>query len=211
MPVERSELDVSDKAVQAARIAVAHVRRVALLGPQGTWTQQAALELWPGLPMEWHFGAPEQMRSALQQGVVDAVLLPARTSVVGDTPYRAELDAMLMLEGVHLLAQYARMLGYCLLGHAGALMNDVLRVYAHPVALAEAAPWLDVHLPRAQRMPCDSAGHAAERVAQSADRKSASLGPALAGSLHGLLAIATGIEEGPHNITQWWVVGRDAM
>lgn len=211
MPVERAQLDVSDKAVQAARSAVAHVRRVALLGPQGTWTHQVALELWPGVPMEWHFGAPEQLRTALQQGEVDAVLLPARTTVVGDTPYRAELDAMLTMARVHLLAQYARMLGYCLLGHAGAQVSDVLRVYAHPVALAEAAPWLDVHLPHAQRMPCESAGHAAEWVAQSADRNCASLGPALAGSLHGLLAIATGIEQGPHNITQWWVVGRDAM
>ena len=47
-------------------------------------------------------------------------------------------------------------------------------------------------------------------MAQASDASSASLGPALAGELHDLTPLATGIEEGRHNVTEWWVVGRTA-
>ena len=187
-----------------------HVRKLALLGPEGTWTHQAALELWPGTAVRCLFMPVAEMFAALEQRAVDAVLLPARTSIVGDTPYMPVLQELLMREGVASLASYARMLGYCLLAKSAMPLHDVQRVLAHPVALAEAAPWLDLRLPNALRVECQSAGEAAQLVAQAADASSASLGPALAGELHGLTPLATGIEEGRHNVTEWWVVGRTA-
>ena len=188
--------------------ALGHVRKLALLGPEGTWTHQAALELWPGTSVRCLFMPVAEMFAALERRAVDAVLLPARTTIVGDTPYMPVLQELLALEDIEPLASYARMLGYCLLAKSAMPLQDVQRVLAHPVALAEAAPWLDLRLPNALRVECQSAGEAAQLVAQSLDGSSASLGPALAGELHGLVPLVTGIEEGRHNVTEWWVVGR---
>lgn len=150
------------------------------------------------------------MPAALQRKDVDAVLLPARTGIVGDTPYMPLLLALLQLDGVEQIANYARMLGYCLLARPEASLNTIQSIHAHPVALAEAAPWIAKHLPNARHVESASAGHAASVVAQENDVLSASLGPALAGELHGLRSIVFGIEEGPHNVTEWWVVGYPA-
>ncbi len=196
--------------LQRMQARVAHLQSVALLGPEGTWTHQAALELWPDGGAQLDFMDVALMREGLRDHKVDAVMLPARTSIVGDTPYMPVLVELLALDGVMQLACYARMLGYCLLAHSTIPLSEVQCVLAHPVALAEAAPWLDHHLPDAQRIECSSAGQAAQMVASRADGITASLGPALAGQLHGLAAIASGIEEGPHNVTEWWVVGHRA-
>ncbi|MBF5004430.1 prephenate dehydratase domain-containing protein [Diaphorobacter caeni] len=194
--------------LQILQEALAPVRRLALLGPAGTWTHQAALDLWPGRTVELAFMDVARMPAALADRQVDAVLLPARTSIVGDTPYMPVLRELLALDEMRHLAAFARMLGFCLLARAGASLGEIRQVHAHPVALVEAAPWLDAHLPQARRVASGSAGEAATAVAARSDVASASLGPALAGQMHGLLPLVEGIEEGQHNVTEWWVVGR---
>ncbi|WP_240939541.1 prephenate dehydratase domain-containing protein [Diaphorobacter sp. HDW4A] len=197
--------------LQSLQSTLAPVRRLALLGPAGTWTHQAALELWPAGCVEHTFMDVAEMRAALLQGRVDAILLPARTSIVGATPYMPLVRELLALDDVVHFGLYARMLGYCLLACSGVSLQSIRQVHAHPVALVEAALWLDGNLPHAQRVACASAGEAAAWVAVSGDVTSASLGPALAGQMHGLIPLVEGIEEGPHNVTEWWVVGRSSI
>ncbi|MFQ6685388.1 prephenate dehydratase domain-containing protein, partial [Bordetella pertussis] len=52
-------------------------------------------------------------------------------------------------------------------------------------------------------------GAAAQAVAASATQDKASFGPRVGASVYQLVSLADGIEEGPHNVTRWWVLGRD--
>ncbi|MNV58833.1 prephenate dehydratase [compost metagenome] len=90
----------------------------------------------------------------------------------------------------------------------GVALAQLQAVCAHPVALQEAAPWLQQHLPALPQRPCASAGAAAQAVAAATDQALACLGPALAATLHGLHVLQGGIEQGPHNETCWWLLGR---
>ena len=194
--------------LQAVQSALRPLRRVALLGPEGTWTHQAALDLWPGADAPQRvFADAEAMPGLLERHDVDAVMLPARTRLVGATPYLPMLESLLAHGSVTLMVRYARMLGYSLLACEGARLESITQVLAHPVALEEAQPWLARHLPEVRRVACASAGDAAQQVAMWGDACSASLGPCLAGAMHGLATLVSGIEEGPHNVTEWWVLG----
>ncbi|RAR84763.1 prephenate dehydratase [Paracidovorax anthurii] len=188
-----------------ARPAAPTDRRIAYLGPAGSWTHQACIELFGGdaplVPME-----RQALFAAYQAGTLHGLCVPVATSLVGATPY---LDDVLALDAPLVVAEYPRMLGYSLLALPGATLRGIRTVIAHPVALEEARPWLDRELPHAAREEAASGGAAAQAVADGASRAAASLGPGIGAAFYGLAPLAEHIEEGPHNVTRWWVLGRE--
>ncbi|RAR57134.1 prephenate dehydratase [Paraburkholderia unamae] len=178
--------------------------RVGYLGPGGSWTHQACLDLFGGdelVPLE-----VSRLFEDYTSGCIDHACVPVTTSVVGVTPY---LDFVLNLPDVVVVAEYPKMLGYSLLASPGTKLEDIRRVTAHPVALEEVKPWLDLKMPTVQRIPAVTGGDAARSVAESGDKALASMGPRIGGEIYGLISLADGIEEGPHNVTRWWVLGRE--
>lgn len=176
---------------------------IGYLGPAGSWTHQACLDL---------FGASELLplsRDALftdyAQGRVERACVPVTTSVVGVTPY---LDAVLDLPQVMIVAEYPKMLGYSLLAKPGTKREDIMEVRAHPVAFEEVRPWLEREMPHVRRVDAASGGAAAQAVADSTTLDKASLGPKVGATVYPLVSLVDGIEEGPHNVTRWWVLGR---
>lgn len=177
---------------------------IGYLGPAGSWTHQACLDL---------FGATELVplsRDALfkdyAEGRLERACVPVTTSVVGVTPY---LDAVLDLPQVTIVAEYPKMLGYSLLAKPGTRREDIVEVRAHPVAFEEVRPWLEREMPLVRRVDAASGGAAAQAVAQSASSDKASFGPKVGASVYPLVSLVDGIEEGPHNVTRWWVLGRE--
>jgi prephenate dehydratase len=178
---------------------------VGYLGPAGSWTHQACIELY-GEDALVPYGR-EQLFTAFAQGRLDRLCVPVTTSVVGATPY---LDDVLAMRGASIVAEYTRTLGYSLLVQPRTTRAQVKTVLAHPVALQEVKPWLDREMPTVERRPAASGGAAAEEVAGAAAADLAAMAPPAAAQIHGLVALAQGIEEGPHNVTRWWVIGREA-
>lgn len=177
--------------------------QIAYLGPAGSWTHQACMVLFG----EANLVALDRQAlfEALRAKTVAKACVPATTSVVGATPY---LDDVLALETVYVVGEYPKALGYSLLAKPGARKEDIRTVLAHPVALEEVKPWLDLEMPDAERQPAASGGAAAKSVAEGAASSVAAMGPPSAARLYGLAPIVNGIEEGPHNMTRWWVLGR---
>jgi chorismate mutase / prephenate dehydratase len=178
--------------------------RTAYLGPAGSWTHQAALDLFGEtalVPL-----ARDELFAAYAAGTVEQACVPVITSIVGVTPY---MDAVLDLPEVTVIAEYPRMLGYSLLARPRTRQQDIKEVFAHPVALEEAKPWLDQIMPSVRRTEAASGGDAAQRVALSPTLDKASVGPRIGASIYGLVSLVDGIEEGPHNVTRWWVLGHE--
>lgn len=176
---------------------------IGYLGPAGSWTHQACLELFGErelVPL-----AREALFLGYAEGRVERACVPVTTSLVGVTPY---LDAVLDLPEVTIVAEYPRMLGYSLLAKPGTRREDIVEVHAHPVAFEEVRPWLEREMPRVRRVDAASGGAAARAVAQSAALGLASFGPRVGTRIYPLVSLVDGIEEGPHNVTRWWVLGR---
>lgn len=176
---------------------------IGYLGPAGSWTHQACLELFDAkdlVPL-----SREALFAGYAEGQVERACVPVTTSVVGVTPY---LDAVLALPEVTIEAEYPRMLGYSLLAQPGTRREDIVEVHAHPVAFEEVRPWLAREMPQVRRVEAASGGAAAQVVADSATRDKASFGPRAGAAVYPLVSLVDGIEEGPHNVTRWWVLGR---
>jgi len=112
--------------------------RTAYLGPAGSWTHQACLDLYGAdglVPL-----SREALFAAYADGKVERACVPVATSVVGLTPY---MEDVLALPRVVVVAEYPKMLGYSLLARPGTRREDIKEVHAHPVAFEEVRPWLE--------------------------------------------------------------------
>ncbi|WP_321177574.1 MULTISPECIES: prephenate dehydratase [Bradyrhizobium] len=179
--------------------------QIGYLGPAGSWTHHACLELFG--PSDLVPMSQDELIAAYRSEKIDRACLPITTSLVGATPF---LDPILDLANVRIVAEYPKMLGYSLLARHGARLEDVKEVLGHPVAFEEAKLWLDYWLPQVRRTATASSGAAAQTVANSEGLVKASIGPKFGAAIYGLASIVDGIEEGPHNVTRWWVLGRDS-
>ncbi len=176
--------------------------RVAYLGPQGTFSEQAVRQ---------HFGQQvaaepaatidEAFRSA-ESGATQFAVAPAENStdgVVGRT-----LD-LLLTTPLRICGEIELRVRQNLLSRAGKLAA-IKRVYSHAQSLAQCNGWLNQHLPAAERIQVSSNAEAARRA--SKEKGAAAIAGEAAAALYKLKLLARGIEDDPNNTTRFLVLGQ---
>ena len=176
--------------------------RVAYLGPEGTFSEQAVRK---------HFGSAVE---ALAQASVDEAfrrceaggaqfaVVPVENSTEGAVGRTLDL---LLLTPLRICAEIELRVQQNLLSKepdAGAIR----RVYSHAQSLAQCAGWLARHLPGAERIPVASNAEAARRAADEAG--AAAIAGEAAGERYKLNLLARSIEDDPTNTTRFLVLGR---
>ncbi|PBB51976.1 MULTISPECIES: prephenate dehydratase domain-containing protein [Mesorhizobium] len=185
---------------QPPAIDTSWIKRAGYIGPEGTWTHQASLDLFGDQVELVPFS--DGLFEAYENGCVDVACVPATTSLVGATPY---LDQVLSLRSPTIIAEYPKVLSYSLMASKDASFSMIAKVVGHPVALQEGAGWLDENMPNVER---ESRRGSTSFVAEQKSPSIAAFGPGLGAKLYNLQILRTGIEEGLHNVTRWWVLGR---
>lgn len=188
--------------VMSACLAQEQPLRVAYLGPEGTFTQAAALR---------HFGhavttvalnaIDEVFREVESEGCAYGVV-PVENSIEGVVNHTLDsfVDSPLAICGEVELRIHHHLLG------TGGALSGVARIYAHQQSLAQCRRWLDRNLLNAERIPVSSNAEAARRAA--AEPGAAAIAGEAAAEIYGLAVIANNIEDDPANTTRFLVVGR---
>jgi len=178
---------------------------VAYLGPQATFTHQAARE---------RFGAGAALKPTrgigdvfdeVERGRVAFGVVPVENSTEGAVNVTldrlVESDVLICGEAYLEIAQH-------LLSRAGSL-GEVKRVLSHPQGLAQCRSWLAQHLPDVPTEETSSTAAAVEMAA--ADPTLAGIASALAGELYGVPVLRDRIEDNRHNATRFLVIGRQPI
>ena len=175
---------------------------VAHFGPTATFTHQAALH---------HFGASVSYRptraipevfSLVERGDVDVGVVPVENSTEGAVNHTLDclVDSELLVSGEIRLEIH-----HCLLSRARELA-EVKRVYSHPQPIGQCREWLDRNLPHAETVETTTTANAAERVAE--DATAAAIASDLASRVYGVPILRERIEDVPHNVTRFFVLGQ---
>jgi prephenate dehydratase len=137
------------------------VPRIAYFGPQGTFTEQAALSFAePGLDELVPVDTVPQALAAVRRGETDAACVPVENSVEGAVP--ATMDALAEDEPLVAVAEVVLPVRFSILVRPD---TEVVRTVAsHPHALAQVRHWLAEHLPEAQAVATTSTSAAAFAV-----------------------------------------------
>lgn len=177
--------------------------RVAFLGPEGTFTHQAA---------KLHFGTSARPVPAgtitgvfdeVGRGEADFGVVPVENSSEGIVNHT--LDSFLDTD-LCIIAEVLVEVSHCLLVHHDIGETDIARVYSHPQALAQCRHWLETHLPRASLVETASTADAA-RAAQT-DSHGAAIASELAAKLYDLHVLRRQLQDIAHNRTRFLVIGK---
>jgi len=204
-PLTTEAVDAIWREILSACRALEAPLSVAYLGPQATFTHQAALirfgtqaELRPARSIAEIFDDVE--REQAQFGVV-----PVENSTEGAV--NVTLDRLIESEAVICGELYLE-IGQYLLSHATEL-SQVKRVLSHPQGLAQCRSWLAEHLPDVATEETPSTAAAAELAA--GDPTVAAIASELAAQLYGVPVLRPRVEDNRHNATRFLVIGRQPL
>ncbi|HEY3752789.1 MAG TPA: prephenate dehydratase [Pseudonocardiaceae bacterium] len=179
--------------------------RIAYFGPQGTFTEQAALHLVDAgadelVPVDTVRGA----LAAVRRGDVDAACVPVENSVEGAV--NATMDALVDGEPLIVMAEFVLPVRFSVLVRPGTAAADVRTVASHPHALAQVRNWLIEHLPNAEVVASTSTAAAAVAVAKG--QFDAAVTAPVAATHYPLAALATDIADVPDAATRFLLLRR---
>ncbi|MFL2450849.1 MAG: prephenate dehydratase [Verrucomicrobiales bacterium] len=204
--IEKSEGRLSEASIRAiyreimsAALSLEQDLKIAYLGPQGTWTHQAAISKF-GHSVKY---SPQESLA----GVFDCVarkkadygVVPIENSTEGavnhtldmfaDSPLRICAQILLPIENA-LMAKIAR--------------DKISKLYSHPQVFGQCRNWIQKNFPGADLVEVSSTTRAAELVNEQAG--AAALGGRLAAELNGLEILDDNIQDKATNTTRFLVL-----
>ena len=176
--------------------------RVAYLGPQGTFSEQAVRQHFgQGVAAEPTATIDEAFRSA-ESGATQFAVAPAENStdgVVGRT-----LD-LLLTTPLRICGEIELRVKQNLLSRMKGI-KEIRKIYSHAQSLAQCNGWLGQNLPNAERIPVGSNAEAARRAAK--EKGAAAIAGETAAAIYKLKVLGRGIEDDPNNTTRFLVLGQ---
>jgi len=149
------------------------VVRIAYLGPEGTFTEAALLQMTAAdlvpdhgpdglrrLPMEGTVAALD----AVRDGLADFACVPIENSIDGSV--MPTLDSLAIGSALQVFAETTLDVAFSIVVKPGRTADGVGTLAAFPVAAAQVRQWLAANLPGAELRPAYSNADAARQVAE---------------------------------------------
>jgi len=177
--------------------------RVGYLGPEGTFTQEAALHVPAADELELvPFATIYDTVVAVHEGAVQRAVVPIENSLEGSVS--ATLDTLAFeTEGVTIVGEGVLPIHQCLIAQRDIALEDIEVVISHPQANAQCARFLRSRLPEARVMTTDSTADAVRLVSERIRHRWAAIGTKLAADLYGCQVLSAGIEDVAGNETRF--------
>jgi prephenate dehydratase len=162
--------------------------KVAVLGPEGTFTDAAAKRMFPGARLEYMEDVGDVFRFVSEgKGLGVAAVENSLEGSVGKTM------ESLMRYDLKITGELTLDISLCLLAKKGVKAADVKAVMSHPHALAQCRDYLDRKFPKAKRQGTSSTTEAMKEAAGRGD--AAAVGSKESGLKYGLAALDEGIQD----------------
>jgi len=188
--------------IMSSCLALEKPLNIAYLGPQGTFTQAAALK---------HFGHSIEMQPMtaipdvfceVESGNCDYGVVPVENSTEGVVSHTLD---MFLKSPLSICSEVSLRINQNLMSNAPSL-QAVKVIYSHQQSLAQCRGWLDRHVGQGvERVSVSSNAEAAKMAAD--DHTAAAIAGESAAELYNLQILNSNIEDEPGNTTRFLVIG----
>lgn len=201
-PIKDESIAPIWREIMSACRALEQTIRVAFLGPQGTFTEEAAISYF-GCSVEFEpCNDIDAIFKAVSNGNCRFGVVPVENSTEGVVTRSLDL---LQQEPLKIVGEVSLRVRHQLL----ALQNDlhkITTVYAHPQALAQCQNWLTQHIPHAKRQAVSSNAEGA-RLA-SMDPTAAAIASERTAGFFQLHVVMPGIQDVSSNRTRFVILAQ---
>jgi chorismate mutase/prephenate dehydratase len=201
-PLPDEEIVRLFREIMSACLAQQESLKVAFLGPEGTFTQQAVLKHFGHSVRSLPLTSIEEVFREVESGTADFGVVPIENSSEGTV--NNTLD-MFLTSPLGVCGEVELRVHQNLMGRMSSLA-DVQRICAHPQALAQCRGWLAEHLQGIERLPVASNAEGARRARD--EEGTAAIASAAAAVVYGLNMLVPEIEDRQDNTTRFLVIGR---
>jgi len=200
-PLSEEEIARLFREIMSACLALEQVLNIAYLGPEGTFTQAAALKHFGHSVRSTALGSIDQVFREVESGACHYGVVPVENSIEGVVNHTLD---MLINSRLLICGEVELRIHHHLLTRAKKL-DRIRQVYSHQQSLAQCRGWLDAHLLNAERIGVSSNAEAAKRVAGS--KNAAAIAGESAAEYYHLPILYKNIEDLPDNTTRFLVLG----
>ena len=200
-PLTEPSLRSIYREIISAMIGLERELSIAYLGPEATYTHQAALKNFGNSLNYCPMNTIADVFTAVERDEADYGVIPVENSTGGaviDT-----LDRFLETD-LKIVAQIYMKVEHCLVSNCN--LKSIQRIYSKDQAFIQCRDWLARNLPHAEQVRVDSTVQAVERVRDEMD--SAAVASELAAQLYGVPLQAQGIQDHSKNVTRFLVLGK---
>ncbi|MDQ2785812.1 MAG: prephenate dehydratase [Chloroflexota bacterium] len=182
-------------------------RRIAYLGPMGTFSEEAATRYAHGQEGDFQaipFPSFPAVAQAVETGVATEGVLPFENSLEGAVS--ATLDILIHETPLRIRGEAILPVRHLLWGRPGSDITGITRVISHPQALGQCRHFLDRLLPGVSTVAALSTAGAVEQVMRDDACDQAAIGTQRAGELFGATPLASDIQDEKRNFTRFIVL-----
>jgi len=187
--------------IMSACLALEKPMAVSYLGPQGTFSEAAAVKHFGHAAHAIACSSIDEVMQKVEAGEVDYAVAPVENSTEGAVG--RTLDLMLATP-LKICGEVVLRVHQHLLGKSKGLKN-VKRIYSHAQSFAQCHEWLNRNLPGIQRVPVASNAEAARLAGK--DTGSYAIAGDMAAERYRLNILTPNIEDEPNNTTRFWILG----
>jgi chorismate mutase/prephenate dehydratase len=204
-PLSDAEMLRLFREIMSVCLAQQEPLKIAYLGPEGTFTQQAVNQHFGHSVQALGVTGIDDVFSQVESSEADFGVVPVENSNQGIVSHTLDrfVDSNLKICGEIEMAIH-----HNLLSQARSLAQ-IERVYSHQQSLSQCKHWIRQHLPDAECIAVSSNAEAARRVRHSPD--AAAISSQSAAEIYGVPVLFARIEDRPDNATRFLVIGRELL
>jgi chorismate mutase/prephenate dehydratase len=200
-PLDKKALEAIYREIMSSSLAIEKQLKIAYLGPEASFSNLAALKRFGSQVGYVACNSISDVFLEVERDAADYGVVPIENSIEGAVTYTLDMFADSDLK---ICAQIILDVAHNLL--ANCPKNKIRRIYSNPQVFGQCKIWLQENLPWAEWIEVSSTTRAAQIAAK--EKNSACIASLLAAKVYKLKVVASDIEDSPHNITRFLVIGK---
>jgi len=200
-PLTHEGLKAIYREIMSASFSLEKPLAIAYLGPRATFTHLAAMKRFGACVTYLPCNNIGDVFLEVEKDNADYGVIPIENSIEGAVSHTLD---MLVDSDLKICAQIMLDITHNLLSRGA--KDGIRRIYSNPQVFGQCRLWIESNLPKADLVEVSSTTRAAQIAAK--EKNAACIASLLAAKEYGLKVIARDIEDSPHNITRFLVIGK---